>query len=206
MRTAQSVLTRRIVLHYGSSELGLSGFGMAGAGELEDGATGTITPWTEVEVIDPDGNVLGPGEEGELRLRADIQPVFDIGNPDPRAWFYPVIRGTVSTAGQLVITGRTTDIINIGGGKFAPERIEQILLRHPTVEDAGVVSVRGSGGLEIVRAGIVSSAELNEADLAEHCQRNFDVAPITDFVRLEAIPRGATGKIVRPELRRLLES
>ncbi len=64
MRTAQSVLTRRIVLHYGSSELGLSGFGMAGAGELEDGATGTITPWTEIEVIDPDGNVLGPGEEG----------------------------------------------------------------------------------------------------------------------------------------------
>ncbi len=105
-----------------------------------------------------------------------------------------------------MITGRTTDIVNIGGGKFAPEKIEQMLLRHPSVRDAGVVTVRGSGGLEIVRAGIVSSADLDEADLTEHCRRNFKVAPIADFVRLETIPRGDTGKILRPELRRLLES
>jgi acyl-coenzyme A synthetase/AMP-(fatty) acid ligase len=106
--------------------------------------------------------------------------------------------------GCLVITGRVSDLINIGGVKIAPERIERVLLAHPQVKDAGVASFAGAGGLEEVRAAVVLREPVESEELIAFC-----AARLTDgtprLIRTVAeIPRNVGGKIVRERVRDLL--
>ncbi|MDE2380424.1 MAG: AMP-binding protein, partial [Bradyrhizobium sp.] len=174
-----------------------------------EGAVGYVMPWATVETLDGTGRVLPQGQEGILRLRSTAQGRWeDIGDSattdDGARWFYPGDVGRVTSDGCLIITGRVSDLINIGGVKIAPERIEQVLLAHPKVMDAGVAGFVGADGLEEVRAAVVLREPADEAALIAFCTaRLADGAP--RLVReVTEIPRNVGGKIVRERIRDLL--
>ena len=158
VREMQATLSPRVLLFYGSSEAGLSGLEVVNAQGWQDGSGGYVTPWTELEVVDDAHRPLPRGADGEIRLRtpglaaAATEAAADGGLP----WFYPGDRGTLQADGRIVISGRTTDMINIGGSKLSCEVIEQYLLRHPMVLDAGVIGITAASGFQAIRAAVVS--------------------------------------------------
>ncbi len=207
VRSAQALLTRRILLMYSSTETGLNALEIAGFQPWQDGATGLVTPWTRIEVVDEARQPLPRGTEGELRLRASGQANFG-GGPEADGgppWFYPGDRGLVSREGRLTITGRTDNLINVGGAKLASERVEEILMRHPAVRDAGVVAFRTAEGVDAIRAGIVKDGEVSEDAIRAFVRDILVPAVPREIVFVDAIPRGGDAdKILRPALRALL--
>jgi acyl-coenzyme A synthetase/AMP-(fatty) acid ligase len=206
VHSAQALLCTRIILIYGSSEVGHSALEVAGMHPAQDGATGFVTPWTEMEALAEDGSVLPRGETGELRVRSFAQARFG-GPPAPDGelpWFYPGDRGSISPEGRLTITGRSVDILNIGGTKLSSERIEHVLKRHPMVVDAGVVGFAGHQGLTEIRAAVTVRGAVGEDELRSLVGASFPVAAPKVIRIVAAIPRGDTGKILREELRALL--
>lgn len=199
-----ALLCRNVLLHYGSSELGLTALARTAVADLEGGELGAILPWNEVQVVDEQRRLLPDGEIGELRIRAEGQ-VANLpreSGVEGLPWFYPGDVGYRTADGRLFLTGRATDLINIGGGKIAPERIERMLRRYPKVKDAAVCGF--GSGVETIRAAIVVDEGFDLAELSQHCARELSVARMEKFIVVDTIPRGPSGKIMRAELRKSL--
>ena len=206
---ARAKLGGRILSAYGTTEVGRIACSPADRLPAVEGAVGHVLPWATIQALDEAGRVLPPGQEGILRLRSTEQGRWeDTGHrnapDDGERWFYPGDVGLVRPDGCLVITGRVSNLINIGGVKIAAEWIEQVLMAHPQVVDAGVTSFAGADGLEEVRAAVVLREPVDEAELIAFCTaRLTDGAP--RLIRTVAeIPRNVGGKIVREQVKNLL--
>ena len=128
------------------------GYGAAEVGAIaslapEDKPDGkfTLVPTMQVQALDARGQVLGPGLEGRLRIRAPWVCTGYARNPEATAecfkdgWFYSTDTGYIDTEGRLCLQGRTDDAINLGGIKIYPRDVEAALLAHPDVQDAAVI-------------------------------------------------------------------
>lgn len=207
--TARAKLGGRILLAYGTTEIGRIACAPVDRLPAAEGAVGYVLPWATIDALDGAGRVLPPGQEGILRMRSTAQGRWDDPShpqapDDGNRWFYPGDVGLVRPDGRLVITGRVSNLVNIGGVKIAAESIEQVLVAHPQVVDAGVTSFAGADGLEEVRAAVVLREPVDEAELIAFCAaRLTDGAP--RLIRTVAeIPRNIGGKIVREQLKDLL--
>jgi acyl-CoA synthetase (AMP-forming)/AMP-acid ligase II len=210
LAAARLQICARIICAYGSTEAGAVAH--APSEMLADitGAVGIVSPWVEVQALDERGNVLPRGEIGILRMRAEGQGhtygslSSDIDNFSG-GWFYPGDRGTVLENGMLVILGRTGDLINAGGAKIAPELVEEVMLGVSGVKDAAALAAIGSTGIEELWVAIVAEGTIDENEIIAHCARkNPDLKP-SRLVVVAAIPRSATGKVQRGQLRQQLK-
>lgn len=206
---ARAKLGGRIISEYGTTEAGQIARSPVDRLPAVEGAVGQVLPWATVEALDGAGRALPQGHEGILRLRSTAQGRWEDTDHRNAAdagerWFYPGDVGLVRPDGCLVITGRVGDLINIGGVKIAPDRIEQVLLAHPQVKDAAVTSFSGADGLEEVRAAVVLRQPVESEELIAFCAaRLIDGTP--RLIRTVAeIPRNIGGKIVRERVRDLL--
>jgi acyl-CoA synthetase (AMP-forming)/AMP-acid ligase II len=205
---ARAKICGTIVNQYGSTEAGATAFATIDSlGDVE-GATGYIAPWAEVEVLDEAGGVLPRGRDGQLRIRGSGQgAAYPPGASDDSAtfkdgWFLSGDRGRILDNGLLVLAGRTSDIINAGGLKIAPEIIEDMLKVHPSVQDAAAFGFRGPSGVEEIALAIVPRGELDSAQLINWCgRRNVPVARVWN---VPSLPKSTLGKINREELRKQL--
>lgn len=119
----------------------------------------------------------------------------------------PVCRGTLRThdqgrveGGRVVVTGRADAAIVSGGEKIDPRAIEAALLRHPDVVEAAVVGVSSARWGARPVAFVVAPA-VGEATLRAHCRATLPPREVPDrFLRVEALPRTALGKIARGRL------
>jgi O-succinylbenzoic acid--CoA ligase len=138
---------------------------------------------TRVEIDDGEIVVSGPTVAGGGTLRTG-----DLGE-----W----------REGRLRVVGRRSELIVSGGENIAPAEVENALLSHPAVAEAGVVGVAHPEWGEAVRAVVVVRAPVSEAELREHCGgllARFKV-PKEIVVREEPLPRTPSGKLLRRELR-----
>jgi acyl-CoA synthetase (AMP-forming)/AMP-acid ligase II len=208
MTDARANICTTIVNQYGSTEAGATAFATIDSiGEVE-GATGYIAPWAQVEVVDEAGKVLPRGEEGTLRILGSGQGApYPPGRPDDSGsfkdgWFYSGDRGRILPNGLLVLAGRTSDIINAGGVKIAPEIVEDMLKTHPAVQDAAAFGHRSGSGIEEIGIAVVSRAGLDEAQLINWCRRRN--LPVGRVWTVASLPKTTLGKINRDELRKQL--
>lgn len=203
---AQARLCANIVSCYGSTEIGT--VAIAPVHQLPEtaGATGFVVPWVEAEAVDDNDSALPRGAEGTLRLRSSHQAHFagPPGSGDALPWFYPGDRGAIRADGMLFITGRVSELINVGGVKIAPDAIEEVLLSHRAVRDAAVIGIAGRDGIEEMLAVVVPREAISEAELLRWCAERLPKTPIRRLRFVEMIPRNATGKTVRAEVRALL--
>src|SRR6202012_1047330 len=108
------------------------------------GSVGQPVPGIELEIRDEDGNVLGPGETGELFVRGEQVSgrYTGIGSGvDENGWFPTKEIATLDEDGYLFIGGRSDDTITRGGENIAPAELEEVLVEHPAVRDVAVVGV-----------------------------------------------------------------
>ena len=153
------------------------------------GAVGYVCAGATVQAVDDSDRPLAPGETGLIRVRGDFLVEGYVGNPAGsdqafrNGWFYPGDIGAVTADNVLVISGRQTAVLNVGGNKMGPEAIEQAALAFPGVAQAGAFGVENEFGILEVWTAVVAPRGLDEAGLHRHLQKRFarPVRPTPDF-------------------------
>jgi len=205
---ARASLCSSIVNLYGSTEAGGTAFANADQLTAVEGATGFVAPWAEVEIVDERDNAAPPGTDGILRIRATCQgapypPERAETAPSFRAgWFYPGDRGQITPGGLMIVNGRTSDVINAGGLKLAPEVIEDILRQHPAVAEAAAFGAMGDGGIEEISVALVVRTPVADTQVI-HWSAERGI-PVTRIFVVDTLPKAPSGKIQRDLLKRQL--
>jgi len=165
-------------------------------------------------VIDPlTGEDVKPGEKGELVLGGycslgywkdpeRTEKHFRV--IDGRRWFYVGDEGTVDEDGYFSLIGRGSSIINTGGEKVYAEEVEEVLFGHPKIRDVGVTGVSDERWGEAVTAVIepAENQQLGADEIIKFCADKIAVYKKPKHVlTVDALPRSATGKLLRKELK-----
>ena len=172
------------------------------------GSVGQTLDCMQAQVRADDGAALGPGEPGELWLRGSL--VTTGYRHDPAAttaaivdgWFDTGDIARMSVDGFVTILDRSKDMINRGGSKIFSAEVEELLRRHPSIEDAAVVGVPDQLAGEAVAAYLVVSAPVTAAEVRAWVREGMaDYAAPKIIQVVDALPRNAVGKTDKPALR-----
>jgi acyl-CoA synthetase (AMP-forming)/AMP-acid ligase II len=209
-RRVRARMCSNLVSAYGSTEASIVAAAPAPIIADAEGAVGYPLPGVSVEAAGPNDERLPAGERGLIRIRSENAASGYHGSPGASAfrngWFYPGDIGAVMPDGRLVIGGRDTTVLNLGGEKISSERIEAVLASCPGVAEAAVVGAVNALGVEEVHAAIVANGAFDEAAARHHCARSLALECVpTRFVQLAALPRNDMGKLDRRRLRLAVE-
>jgi long-chain acyl-CoA synthetase len=200
------------ILHetYGSTEAGIVS-NLRPADQLRKQAcVGQPIPGTLVKVMD-DGHECKANEVGEL---FSLSPYLFDGywqRPDETAEAYQDGWVTVGDLvrrdeeGYLYIVDRKKDMVISGGINIYPREVEEVLAAHPQISDVAVIGVPDEKWGESLKAFVVLSGggTLDEEAVAKFCDGRISRIKIPRGVEvIDAIPRNATGKVLKTELRR----
>lgn len=174
--------------------------------------SGRAIPGTEVKVSGPDGTPAPPGTPGEVLVRGFNvmrgyyeDPAATREAVSPEGWLSTGDVGVLDEAGNLRITDRIKDMFIVGGFNAYPAEIEQLLALHPDVADVAVIGVPDARLGEVGKAFVVRrpGSVLTSDDLIAWSRRemaNYKVPRTVEFTG--ELPRNASGKVVKGELRR----
>jgi acyl-CoA synthetase (AMP-forming)/AMP-acid ligase II len=178
------------------------------------GAVGRLLPSTEMRILslDDPAQDAEPGAEGEVAIRGPQVMKGYLGRPDATAamidaegWVHTGDVGRVDEDGWLFVVDRVKELIKYKGFQVAPAELEALLLTHDGVADAAVIGVYDEDGNEVPKAYVVRqphAAGLTGEDIIAFVAGQ--VAPYKKIRRVEfvdGVPRAASGKILRRELR-----
>jgi acyl-coenzyme A synthetase/AMP-(fatty) acid ligase len=206
-RRIQSELCQRVVSRFSATETGCIAVADTAVLTNIEGATGFITPWARVEIVDDHGAPLPRGRQGFIRVNTNaIAPAWtrDMAYVQSAgfSWFDPGDIGMIDERGLLFVHGRASNVINIGGAKIPAETIEALLLTQAGVREAGVISTVGPSGFEEINALVVGDG-LNAEALREAVNPKLGQTPVTRVIVAPSLPKNANGKLLREELRKL---
>jgi acyl-CoA synthetase (AMP-forming)/AMP-acid ligase II len=165
----------------------------------------------EADIMDHDGNLLPKGSLGEVVVKgANVIDGYE-NNPEANAkafvngWFRTGDQGIIDEDGYLRLTGRLKELINRGGEKISPLEVDDVLLRHPAVGEALAFAVPHKSLGEDIHAAVVIKQEVSEKELKAHCAEMLADFKVPKQIHiLDALPRGATGKLQRLKMAELL--
>ncbi|WP_431047685.1 4-coumarate--CoA ligase family protein [Streptomyces sp. P1-3] len=183
------------------------------AKDVPPGTVGRLMPSTEMRVValGEEERDLAVGEEGEILVRGPQVMKGYLGRPadtaatvDVDGWLHTGDVGRIDADGWVYVVDRVKELIKYKGYQVAPADLEAVLLAHEAVADAAVIGVMDDDGNEIPKAYVVRrpGAALTEDEVIAYVAGQ--VAPYKRVRRVEftaAVPRAATGKILRRELR-----
>jgi acyl-CoA synthetase (AMP-forming)/AMP-acid ligase II len=197
---------------YGSTEAGEVASMPSHFAKGVAGAVGYVMPGIDVEIVDDGGHVLPTGEEGIVRIRSDLGPREYLGDTEETrrvfrdGWFHPGDLGYLTQDNMLVIAGRATSVINVGGEKVNAERIEGILAGHTIVAQVAVLPVPSDTGLDELCALVVPRSDMNAETLRDYCKARLPSAFVpAQFIAVTSLPRNEWGKLDRTKLPELLK-
>lgn len=170
------------------------------------GSVGRPLPSIELEIRDPLGRPLPPGEPGEVWVRGEqvAGEYLDSGSRVTGGWFPTRDNGYLDEGGYLFLSGRLDDVIVRGGENISPGEIEDVLLDHPDVAEAAVVGVPDLQWGERIVAYVVArpGAAVTEADLQSLVRGRLRSTCMPERVTfVDALPYSETGKLLRRVLR-----
>ena len=166
--------------------------------------------FTEIKVVDSEGNELGPGEEGEILLRCPGVTAGYYGDPEGTAsvyleggWLRTNDLGRLDEEGRLTFIDRVKDLIISGGINISPLEIEQTIAEIPGVVEVTVIATPDPKFGEAPVAIVTVNQPLSEADVINHCEQKLADFKLPRYVILrdEPLPRLANGKLAKLEIR-----
>jgi acyl-CoA synthetase (AMP-forming)/AMP-acid ligase II len=171
-------------------------------------------PWPTLEtrIADEAGNELAPGEIGEIEIRGPIVMAGYWNRPEataetirPDGWLRTGDAGFMNEDGYFFVHDRVKDMIVSGGENVYPAEVENAILGCPGVADAAVIGVPDEKWGEAVKAIVVCAAGCEPdpaAVIAWARQRiaGYKAPKSVDYI--DALPRNASGKVLRRELRK----
>lgn len=192
-----------ILERYGMSET-LMNIGNPYEGERRAGCVGLPFPGVSTRIVAADGSEVGVDEVGELLVRGPnvIRHYWRRPDADAEAfvdgWFRTGDLAKRSADGYYTLCGRRSDLIISGGFNIYPREIEELLLECAGIREAVVVGVPDERRGELPVAYVVADDEGAVAALGETCRSQLASFKVPRaFVRVEALPRTALGKVQR---------
>ncbi|MEI7779869.1 MAG: class I adenylate-forming enzyme family protein [Actinomycetes bacterium] len=189
---------------YGSSECGTVAIGVGVDRDPND--MGELLEHADVQVVDDEDRVLVVGEVGRLRWRTAEQADGYVGDAGASAasfrdgWFYPGDVGRITVERHIVLEGRESEFINVGGVKLSSVAIDEFLRTTSGIRDAAAFKLESPLGLPLIGIAVVISGQLEIDALNTAFARRFGGASITAVFEVDEIPRNAYGKPLRREL------
>jgi fatty-acyl-CoA synthase len=164
--------------------------------------------FVDARVVDEDGKDVPDGTPGEIVYRSPQLCEGYWDKPEETAeafrdgWFRSGDLAVRDAHGYYTIVDRVKDVINSGGVVIASRQVEDALYTHPGVAEAAVVGLPDEHWIEAVTAVVVPRGEVSEAELIDHVREQLTPfkAP-KRVVFVESLPRNASGKILKRELR-----
>ncbi|KAK0543464.1 hypothetical protein OC846_004618 [Tilletia horrida] len=191
----------------------------------EYGSAGRVFSNTEARIVKPDGKDAAKGESGELWMRGPQITLGYLNNEKATkemwvegGWLRTGDEAIINEAGDIFIVDRLKELIKVKGFQVPPAELEGLLLDLPEVNDAGVVSIPDDAAGELPIAFISLSADAKKQVASGG---DAEAQKIKDKVKkyvqehkvkykwlagvqiIETIPKTASGKILRRELRGL---
>jgi fatty-acyl-CoA synthase len=176
---------------------------------------GRALPFVDMRIVSPDGHVLPNDgvQDGHLQVRGPciIKDYYKYDGQTLTAdgWFDTGDVGFIDLEGYLQITDRSKDVIKTGGEWVSSIDIENAALMHPAVAQAGVIGVAHPKWQERPLLVVVKKegADLSAEDVQEFLKGKLDRIAWPDAVEFVAeLPLGATGKVLKTELRKMFGS
>lgn len=182
--------------------------------EFRPGSVGAAAG-PEVTVLTPTGAHCPPGVAGEVAIRGpSVTRGYEeadhsgwILDDQGDQWFLTGDQGYLDDHGCLTLTGRLKEMVNRGGMKVSPLRVDEALSLHPAVKEALAFAVPHPTLGEDLMAAVVrhAGAFANEQQLREHLIERLPAHEVPSGIFfVETLPRGATGKLQRMALAGLL--
>ncbi|MGA0366461.1 MAG: AMP-binding protein [Ilumatobacteraceae bacterium] len=173
-------------------------------------SVGRVVPGVEVRVVDSDGSDIIAGDSGEVLVRGENVFVGYWNDAaatarvlDDDGWLHTGDIATVDGDGYLYLLDRAKDLIIVSGFNVFPAEVEEVLMRHPAVREAGVVGVPHPQTGESVRAYVVLNEghEADEDTLIDHCHDHVARYKCPNKVLIvESLPHNHFGKLLRRSL------
>jgi feruloyl-CoA synthase len=197
---------------YGMTEAGPTGATLMPRDHAEKaGSIGNKgLPGADLVVMKTETEPAGPGETGEIRLKADSMMQGYHKNPEATAaafsdgWYRTGDVARIDADGYLFIVDRMKDMIITGGENVYSKEVEDAIARHPDVAEAAVIGVPHPDWGETVTALVVPAKEasLTEAALGEFLSDKLARYKIPRSFRMVAeLPHTPTGKVMKYKLR-----
>jgi long-chain acyl-CoA synthetase len=163
-----------------------------------------------VRIVDKDENDVEPGEVGELIVRSKAVMQEWWHKPDDTretivdGWVHTGDLARYDENGYVYIVDRKKDMIVSGGENIFPREIEEVIYRHPSVQEASVFGTPDPYWVERVHAVVVlkKGMKLGEQELIDFCKQSlarFKAPKSVEFA--EALPKSPAGKILKREMR-----
>ncbi|GEC06106.1 acyl-CoA synthetase [Streptomyces spinoverrucosus] len=164
--------------------------------------------FVDARVVDEDGEDAPDGTPGEIVYRSPQLCEGYWNKPEETAeafrdgWFHSGDLAVRDADGYFTIVDRVKDVINSGGVLVASRQVEDALYTHESVAEVAVVGLPDEKWIEAITAVVVPRGEVTEAELIAHAREklpHFKAPKRVVFV--DALPRNASGKILKRELR-----
>jgi acyl-CoA synthetase (AMP-forming)/AMP-acid ligase II len=191
---------------YGSTEVAWATIATPEDLRAAPGTAGRPPLGTVVKLLDGDGHEVPQGQPG--RIFAGNEVVFDgyTGGGGKE-----VVGGLMSTGdtghldatGRLFVDGREDEMIVSGGENVFPREVEDLLARHAQIEEAAVIGVQDPEFGQRLKAFVVTreQADLSAEAIKEYVKQNLARYKVPrEVVFVDALPRNATGKVLKREL------
>ena len=183
------------------------------SGRVRPGSAGELVPGYEARIVDETGDDVTDGSVGNLLIKGDSICAYYWNKHDRTKdtieghWIRTGDKFSRDADGYYWYAGRADDMLKVGGIWVSPVEIENTLVEHPAVQEAGVIGRRDADDLEKPMAYVVLAAGQHpSAELARELQE-FVRSKIAEYKRprwiefVEALPKTATGKTQRFKLR-----
>ncbi len=175
-------------------------------------SVGKPVPSVKIKLVNEQGQLCAAGESGEILVNARQCMREYWRQPDVSAraivdsWLHTGDIGRFDDEGYLFIVDRKKDIIISGGENIASREVEEAVRRHRAVKDCAVIGLPDPKWGETVCAVVQLGSEASDRELSDHC-RKFIASYKTPkhWVRIEALPLNASGKVDKPTLRRIVD-
>jgi acyl-CoA synthetase (AMP-forming)/AMP-acid ligase II len=168
----------------------------------------------QIRIVDPATEaVLPAGRDGLIEVRGYLLRGYQGSSASQDAaaltadgFFRTGDSGHLTEAGDLVFAGRVSEMIKKGGINISPAEVEDVLMRHPAVAQAGVVGIpdRNQGELLAAFVVLMPGSTSTSAELVAHCRAVASRYKVPDSIEIRGtLPVTATGKLMRRDLKQI---
>ena len=171
--------------------------------EIPEGSN--INPEVHLQIVDEEDFPVPQGITGRVRYKRPGMATEYFKNPKATleffkgGFFYPGDLGSINLSGQLVLAGRAYEVINLGGVKVSPEKVDEIALAQLGVIDCASFALAGQSGVDELAIALITDNDFDLERFKKVMAKKAQAAPSKFFI-VKTIPRNPNGKILRSQL------
>lgn len=196
--------------YYGSTEVGGVFFNIY---PPNNGKKVTISVRdTKIQIVNEDGLTLPANFSGIVKIKSNSMAkgyFNDLAASQKyfiNEWFYPGDTGQIDSNGTLILGGRISEVINIGGVKIDPHVLDEFTKQWSSITDCASFGTEGPNGIDQVAIAIVTSEEIDLSIIRQAFKKKFGNSLVPKyFFKVQKIPRNQMGKIARTQLKQAFE-